>query len=705
MSAADDTLRRRVQARVGKQLKEKWRLDAVLGIGGVACVYAATHRNGTRAAIKILDPELAALPEVRDRFLQEGYASNSVGHPGVVQVLDDDITQDNEVFLVMELLEGQTLGERAEAHGGKLPPGEVLAAAAAVLDVLAMAHQKGVLHRDLKPDNIFLTEDGAVKVLDFGLARVKEMPQHQKRAGTRFGYTMGTPGFMAPEQARGQWFQVDARSDLWALGATMFSLLSGKQLHEDEEGHPSFHLAATRSAPSLDEVSPGLPRPVVELVSRALAAPKASRWQSAEEMRGAVEAALKMFADHPLWRAGASASVRVPRHAQVSQVAHTAMAPVRVSTPPRSMPSVNNTHAVEIAPDTYWVGKRDPGAIFHANPFLRIFRGSDGAASYNMLIDPGSSSDYAVVSAKVNALIGGMGRLNAMFINHQDPDVGSSAAAISARHAPKAAIMCSEPTWRLIVHFNLPRERFVDTERHAGGMTLSTGHRVLPVPTPFCHFRGAVALYDPETRVLFTGDLLGGLTPAGAEGLWADESDWGGVRAFHQMYMPASRALSMAVRAIRRLEPPVEIIAPQHGRLLRGAMMTKFLERLERLPVGLDTIDEVGDGPDAMAAWTSVLRRVLYTARLVLGDEVDARLAQMEDLRDTATVTGDEVEVRAMGRWTLGTVVEALTRGEPPEVVNPIQLEVIYACEQLELPSPALRIEGAEDMGEALITG
>ncbi|WP_156339252.1 protein kinase domain-containing protein [Chondromyces crocatus] len=700
-------MRRRVEARIGKQLKEKWRLDTVLGIGGVACVYAATHRNGSRAAIKVLDPELAALSEVRERFLQEGYASNAVGHPGAVLVLDDDTTDENEVYLVMELLEGQTLGERAGSQGGKLTPGEVLAAASAVLDVLAAAHQKGILHRDIKPDNIFLTNDGAVKVLDFGLARVKEMPQRQKHRGTRFGYTMGTPGYMAPEQARGQWFQVDARSDLWALGATMFSLLSGKQLHEDEDGHPSFHLAATRPAPSLDEVAPGLPRPVVDIVARALAPSPANRWQSALEMRTAIEEVLKDSPDHPLWRAGAPASVRVHRTAtHVSQVARTTAAPVRVSTPPRStLSTVNNTHAVEIAKDTYWVGKRDPGAIFHANPYLRVYRGAEGTPPHHLLIDPGSSSDYAVVSAKINALIGGMGRLSAMFINHQDPDVGSSAAAISARHAPKAAIMCSESTWRLIVHQNLPRERFVDTDRHPAGITLHTGHKILPVPTPFCHFRGAVALYDPETRVLFTGDLLGGLTPAGAEGLWADESDWGGVRAFHQMYMPASRALAMAVRSIRRLDPPVEIIAPQHGRLLRGAMMVKFLERLERLPVGLDTIDEVGDGPDAMAAWTSVLRRVLYTARLVMGDEVDARLAEVEDLRDTATVTGDEVEVRAMGRWTLGTVVEALTRGEPPEVVNPIQLEVIYACEQLELPSPALRIEGAEDAGEAMLTG
>ena len=107
-----------------------------------------------------------------------------------------------------------------------------------------------------------------------------------------------------------------------------------------------------------------------------------------------------------------------------------------------------------------------------------------------------------------------MDRLSALFINHQDPDVGSSASIISARYAPKAGILCSEDTWRLIVHLNLPRNRFIATEKFAQGLSVPTGHKLLPVPSPFCHFRGAVMLYDPETRVLFTGDLFGGLTDA-----------------------------------------------------------------------------------------------------------------------------------------------------------------------------------------------
>jgi serine/threonine-protein kinase len=376
--------------------------------------------------------------------------------------------------------------------------------------------------------------------------------------------------------------------------------------------------------------------------------------------------------------------------------------PSKVSGPaPASAQVLDNVTPIEIARDTYWIGKRDPRSIFHVNPYLRVFRRAGGAAedggSYNLLIDPGSSSDFAVVSAKLGTLIGGPGRLSGMFINHQDPDVGSSAAVISARYAPRASIFCSEATFRLIVHFNLPRDRFVDTDKLARGIPIPTGHVVLPVPTPFCHFRGAVMLYDPETRVLFSGDLFGGLTAAGARGLWADESDWSGMRAFHQTYMPTQRVLASAVRTIRRLDPPVEIIAPQHGRLLRGPILAKMLDRLERLPVGLDILDDVGEGPDVMIAWSSVLRRVLHTASLVLDTDVEAVLAATDELNETLKLDSSPPEVIAAGRWTIGKVVSLLTDGKTPTIANPIKLEAAIACDDLELPSPDLRIESEED--------
>lgn len=313
---------------------------------------------------------------------------------------------------------------------------------------------------------------------------------------------------------------------------------------------------------------------------------------------------------------------------------------------------------------------------------------------YNLVVDPGSSSDFAVVTSKVSSVIGRMGALSGVFINHQDPDVGSSASQICGRYAPRASIFTSEATWRLVVHFNLPRDRFVDTDASRRGLTLPGGHPVIPVPSPFCHFRGAVMLYDPETRVLFSGDLFGGITAAGPHDLWAEPSDWSGVRAFHQAYMPTSRAIAAAVRAIQRLDPPVEIIAPQHGRLLRGDVLQRFMQQLEKLPVGFDIMDDVGDGADAMAAWSSVLNRVMHIARMILGDAADEAIVRDDEVRECCDFHQGRFEVTSAGRWVVSTAVRLLTTGKNATIANPIRLEAVLACEELELPSPDVMLEG-----------
>ena len=118
------------------------------------------------------------------------------------------------------------------------------------------------------------------------------------------------------------------------------------------------------------------------------------------------------------------------------------------------------TDPIEIAPDTYWVGRRDPGGIFFANPYLRVFRQDDGG-SMNVLVDPGSSSDFAMVQTKCAALIGSVKRTHAVFINHQDPDVGSVVGPLFARFAPQAKLLCSEDTWRLVRFFNIDKSRYI----------------------------------------------------------------------------------------------------------------------------------------------------------------------------------------------------------------------------------------------------
>lgn len=275
-------------ARLGTILRGKWRLERVLGVGGMATVYEAVHRNGLRGAVKMLHHDLARNPGMVERFLREGYMANKVGHVGVVRVLDDDTSEDGTAFLVMELLEGDALIDLAEANGGRLPLQDVLGYAHQLLDVLHAAHQAGVVHRDIKPDNLFLTRTGVLKVLDFGLARAFD-GETRRISVTQSGVVMGTPAYMSPEQARGRWNLVDAQSDLWSVGATMFALLAGEPVHAGEST-PNEVMAATFTKPArtLLSVAPDTPLEVVTLVDKALALSKSERWASAGAMREAV---------------------------------------------------------------------------------------------------------------------------------------------------------------------------------------------------------------------------------------------------------------------------------------------------------------------------------------------------------------------------------------------------------------------------------
>jgi eukaryotic-like serine/threonine-protein kinase len=276
----------RAEARIGSVIKDKWRLDRLLGVGGMACVYAATHRNKKRAAVKMLHREYSTDSAIRERFLREGYLANSVGHRGVVTVDDDDIAEDGAAFIVMELLDGETLEQRWRRKEHRLPLEEVLAVADQVLDALTAAHDQGVVHRDLKPENLFLTRDGVVKLLDFGIGRLKEL--QGVPTTTLSGATMGTPAFMAPEQARGRWEQVDGQTDLWALGATMFTLLTGEYVHEGQTVNETLALAVTQPARSIKTLRPDLPEAAAALVDRALAFGKAQRFADARAMQAQV---------------------------------------------------------------------------------------------------------------------------------------------------------------------------------------------------------------------------------------------------------------------------------------------------------------------------------------------------------------------------------------------------------------------------------
>jgi serine/threonine protein kinase len=267
-------------------LRGKYRLDAILGVGGMAVVYRATHtRNEKEVAIKMLLPEHSSNDEIGRRFRDEGRFANKVRHPGAVSINDDDVSEDGAAYLVLELLHGVACDELCSRCGERLPVDAACAVGWQALDVLRAAHDRGVIHRDVKPANLFVLADGTVKVLDFGIACLRESVTTGAHT-TKTGIQVGTPAFMAPEQA-GTGMGVDGRADIWGVGATLFALLTGSDV--------------SRPARSLGEVAPEMPGPLVDVVDRALQFDPAHRWPSAAAMQSALAEA------SPRWASAASA--------------------------------------------------------------------------------------------------------------------------------------------------------------------------------------------------------------------------------------------------------------------------------------------------------------------------------------------------------------------------------------------------------------
>jgi eukaryotic-like serine/threonine-protein kinase len=288
MDAEEELASRRIGTSVGA-----FRLERLLGVGGMASVFMARRDDGVVAALKLLHPEWAEVQEVRQRFLLEGPIGSALALvaplcQGLPAVYEAGHTSDGTVYLAMEYLDGRTLLERLLAEG-PMPPGQAIWMALAVLDVLVVAHAHGIIHRDIKPENIVLLKSGPLKLLDFGVARVVgALPDGvalPERARTRTGAIIGSAHYMAPEQALGRVREIDGRTDIYGLGATLHHALSGQPLHQGLSDASLLIAAATREVPSLATVAPGLPTLLVSVVDRCLRKERADRYPDVVTLR------------------------------------------------------------------------------------------------------------------------------------------------------------------------------------------------------------------------------------------------------------------------------------------------------------------------------------------------------------------------------------------------------------------------------------
>ncbi|MDC0749861.1 serine/threonine-protein kinase [Polyangium mundeleinium] len=272
----------------------KYKILRLVARGGMGAVYEALNTSiGKRVAMKFVDPELARNADAVARFQREAAAASAVESAHIVTIFDSGVTDDGQPFIVMELLRGEDLGHRIKRLG-RLDLDAALGVMAQLLRGLCRAHEAGIVHRDLKPDNVFLAErddeTDFVKILDFGISKVRRTGGVPEKTITRQGTVLGTPFYMSPEQSQAL-PDVDERTDLWSTGAILYECLTGRPPHEGQSYEQVIVNICTKAAPDVRTWNPEVPEAVARFLGKALKRNRDKRFANAREMLEALGAA------------------------------------------------------------------------------------------------------------------------------------------------------------------------------------------------------------------------------------------------------------------------------------------------------------------------------------------------------------------------------------------------------------------------------
>src|SRR5580698_4107173 len=315
-----------------------------LGQGGMGEVYLAEHRRiGRRAAIKFLLPSLTQDADVVTRFFNEARATSLIRHPGIVEIYDSDVV-DEQAYIVMEYLEGESLGAALRRTGGLAQePVAIAAVVGQIASALAAAHRKAIIHRDLKPENVFLSVEESsrapfvVKILDFGIAKL--VAPGGGGSNTRTGGLLGTPIYMSPEQCRGV-STIDRRADVYALGCVMFEMATGRHVFMKDASGDLLVAHIIEAPPRVSSFRPEIPAWMDDLVAKMLAKAPDDRPSSMDEIVSTMEGFLKVGASEFATRVSAEGPlgrIAAPRKGSSAPAAFTPTAATPGSAvPPRA---------------------------------------------------------------------------------------------------------------------------------------------------------------------------------------------------------------------------------------------------------------------------------------------------------------------------------------------------------------------------------
>ena len=448
-------------------LDEKYRLDQLLEVGGMGAVYVGTHTKlQKQVAIKVLRRELAQIPDMIERFQREAIAASRIGHESIVNVSDLGTGRDGSPFLVMEFLNGHTLAARIRQHGAMTIP-TACAIAREILDPIHAAHQAGIIHRDLKPENVFIVRGSrgeSLKILDFGISRVMEAQGESENRLTYTGQVMGTPYYMAPEQAAGR-SDLGPPVDVYATGVILYEMLSGAVPFEAGNYNTIIYKVLAGQYEPLSKRLTGVPPDLEAVVARAMSLQPEARFATAAEFA----AALEPFAFGSAFNVGSSGHMPVLPGSSP-----------RMPVPPGSSPQMPVVHAH--APST-------PRAdVTHAGPRRRWLLVTIAALALG----------GAAVAGIVLASQSGDG----------DPDEEPTAASKKAEEPapPPAAAAAPAPAAevpRVVIHFEVDPPDAVVT---ADGEPVTGGELVRPRSDDTVEIAVSRDGYTGKTRTLSLAD-------------------------------------------------------------------------------------------------------------------------------------------------------------------------------------------------------
>jgi flavorubredoxin len=332
----------------------------------------------------------------------------------------------------------------------------------------------------------------------------------------------------------------------------------------------------------------------------------------------------------------------------------------------------------ELTRGIYWLGLRRDVRL-ESNTYLLVLGGETKTLA--LLIDPGGPNIFKMILKRLQATLGDIHKLQILFLSHQAPDAGINTVYLLKRN-PGLIVVCTDDVWRMAYALGVSSAKFQSVEKLKNGcVRLPTGYMIHFLPIPFCSSHGACMLYDEQSRILFSGELFGGITFTPS--LFATSEHWEGIRMWHQMYIPTQQALQRAIKIVRALKPPPDMIAPQHGAILQGDLIATVLDKLSALPVGVDLtqataidklmyIEAINDVLDTIAkqAGKDVIENLLHRLD---EDRSFPRLftvkqGRLTDIRDD--ILGD-----VMGAFKL--FMYALIQDQPPDVQEIVRNAII----------------------------